>query len=412
MDKHIVGVFRDRQSAINSIQQLKMQGYDANDITVISNNESLLSDLHRETMVNTDESSSMGSSSTSSSSMDHSTEKKGFFEKIKDTLTGDLGDSDRSTYSSSHSSVRPSGWSNSNGTWMERLTGLGFGQNETDEYSRYVESGNIVVAVEDHPDRGHSIRDMFSTHGSLNASSYGSVGFGGMSDTASSRSDYVANDMGTGLNDGSPLVSSDSDVRSDTYSDSYTTSASDMRSDSMAGTTYSEGLDTDRSVTMNNDLTRTDRIYDNDMDQDEGTIRLREEQLNVDKTRVQAGEVTLRKEIIEEQQTIQVPVTHEEIVIERRAVTDGVGDSTPIGTEEVIRIPVSEEQVHITKSQVVTGEVAIGKREVQEMQQVKDTVRREEVRLDQDGNPIIADDASLVDDLDRIDSKDSTSRRL
>jgi len=387
MDKHIVGVFRDRQSAVNSIQQLKMQGYDSNDITVISNNESLLSDIHRETMVRTDESNSTSSSSMGSSSMDHSTEKKGFFEKIKDTLTGDVSDSSYSTSGSSHS-------------WMDRLTNLGFGRDETDEYSRYVEGGNIVVAVADHPDRGHSVRDMFSTHGSLNASSYGTagmagVGFGGMSDTASTRTDYVTDDMGTGLNDGSPMVSSDSDIRRDTYTDSYATTNSDMRSDTLSNTTYSDGLTTD---------------YDRTADQDEGTIRLREEQLSVDKTRVQSGEVTLRKEIIEEQQTIQVPVTHEEIVIERRAVTDGVSDSTPIGTEEVIRIPVSEEQIHITKSQVVTGEVAIGKREVQETQQVRDTVRREEVRLDQNGNPIISDDATIVDGIDSIDNSDSTRR--
>lgn len=296
---------------------------------------------------------------------------------------------------------------------MDKLTNLGFGRDETDEYSRHVESGNIVVAVADHPDRGNSVRDLFSTHGSLNASSYGSagmagagmagaglggVGLGGMSDTASmrsDRSDYIADDMGTGLNDGSPLVSSNSDVRSDSYSTSgtYATSETDrdMRGDS---------------------ITDTDTVYNTNLDRDEGTIRLREEQLNVDKSRVQSGEVTLRKEIIEEQQTIQVPVTHEEIVIERRAVTDGVGDSTPIGTEEVIRIPVSEEQIHITKSQVVTGEVAIGKREVQEMQQVRDTVRREEVRLDQNGNPIISDDATLVDDIDGINNSDSTTRRI
>ncbi len=119
------------------------------------------------------------------------------------------------------------------------------------------------------------------------------------------------------------------------------------------------------------------------------SLRLREEQLNVSKDRVQSGEVGLHKEVVSEQKTVNVPVTHEEVVIERRAVTDGQVDNTPIGEGETIRVPVSEEQVNVSKNTVVTGEVAIGKREVQETQQVTDTVRREEARIDQQGNAIV-----------------------
>ncbi len=119
------------------------------------------------------------------------------------------------------------------------------------------------------------------------------------------------------------------------------------------------------------------------------SLRLREERLNVSKEKVQAGEVELHKEVVSEQKTVNVPVTHEEVVIERTAITDGRVDNTPIGEGEVIRVPVSEEQVNVTKNTVVTGEVAIGKRAVEETQQVTDTVRREEARIDQSGNPII-----------------------
>jgi len=122
------------------------------------------------------------------------------------------------------------------------------------------------------------------------------------------------------------------------------------------------------------------------------SLRLREERLNVTKERVQAGEVDLHKEVVTEQKTINVPVTREEVVIERHAVTDGQIDTTPIGEGETIRIPVSEEQVNVTKSTVVTGEVAIGKRAVQETQQVTDTVRHEEARIDQEGKVNIQGD--------------------
>ena len=116
------------------------------------------------------------------------------------------------------------------------------------------------------------------------------------------------------------------------------------------------------------------------------SLKLREEQLNVGKERVQTGEVELRKDVVTEQQTINVPVTHEEVYIERRAVTDGQVDGSPIGEEETISVPVSEEQVNVSKNTVVTGEVAIGKRAVTENQQVSDTVKHEEVRVERDGD--------------------------
>ena len=120
---------------------------------------------------------------------------------------------------------------------------------------------------------------------------------------------------------------------------------------------------------------------------DERVLHLREEQLSVNKQRAQTGEVELRKEVVTEQKTINVPVTHEEAFIERRAVTDTIAsDTTPIGEGESIRVPLSEEPVNVSKETVVTGEVSIGKRAVQETQQVTDTVRREEARVEQEGD--------------------------
>ena len=143
------------------------------------------------------------------------------------------------------------------------------------------------------------------------------------------------------------------------------------------------------------DRTATD--YAQDEFHQPRSLRLREERLNVSKEQVQAGEVELHKEVVSQQQTVNVPVTHEEVVIERHAVTGGQIDNTPIGEGETIRVPVSEEQVNVSKNTVVTGEVAIGKRAVQETQQVTDTVRREEARIDQQGNPIIRNEGDTLD---------------
>jgi len=161
----------------------------------------------------------------------------------------------------------------------------------------------------------------------------------------------------------------------------------------MSNYAQNDTANTYAQTTTNTDYANTGTAqgadYANQMGDQQQALRLREEQLNVSKERVQAGEVRLRKDVVEEQKTVNVPVTHEEVYVERRPVTDGQVDNTPIGQDETIRVPVSEEQVQVTKTPVVTGEVAVGKRSVQENQQVSDTVRREEARLDQSGNPVV-----------------------
>lgn len=116
-------------------------------------------------------------------------------------------------------------------------------------------------------------------------------------------------------------------------------------------------------------------------------IQLREEQLQATKQREQAGEVDIRKNVVSEEKTLNVPVNREEVYVERHPVNNPVpSDAPPIGQEEVTRIPVSEEQVQVTKQPVVTEEINVGKRVVQDNQQVSDTVRREEAQIDNQGN--------------------------
>ena len=118
---------------------------------------------------------------------------------------------------------------------------------------------------------------------------------------------------------------------------------------------------------------------------DEGTLQLREEQLEVNKNRVQAGEVTLSKDVIEEQQSIDVPVTHEEVIIERTSFDNKQSD-TPITSGETITIPVSEEHVNVDKRTVLTGEISAHKREVEETRHIDETIRKEEAHVDSTGD--------------------------
>lgn len=117
-------------------------------------------------------------------------------------------------------------------------------------------------------------------------------------------------------------------------------------------------------------------------------IALREEHLRIAKEQVQAGEVRIRKEVVTEQQRIDVPVTREEVVIERHPVT---GEAARAGTAgdlregEEIRVPLTEERVRVEKEQVIKEELTVGKRKVEDTQHVEDTVRHEEARVDTTG---------------------------
>lgn len=125
---------------------------------------------------------------------------------------------------------------------------------------------------------------------------------------------------------------------------------------------------------------------DRPLEAQEAHIPLREEQLNVEKQRVQKGEVRVHKEVVTEQQRIDVPVSHEEVVIEHIPASEARPADTPIGQGEAIRIPVSEDQVNVTKQTVETGEIDVTKREVRGEQRVSGTIRREEPRIEKSGD--------------------------
>ena len=127
---------------------------------------------------------------------------------------------------------------------------------------------------------------------------------------------------------------------------------------------------------------------------DEGAkLLLRQEELDISKSRVQTGEVEFGKEIIEEQKSVDVPVIREEIVIERRTLNNEHSDS-PITAEETIRIPVSQEIVNVDKHTIITGEVIAHKQDIEETKHIDETLKREEARIKEFGNPDVIDNVS------------------
>jgi uncharacterized protein (TIGR02271 family) len=117
------------------------------------------------------------------------------------------------------------------------------------------------------------------------------------------------------------------------------------------------------------------------------TLELREEQLQARKQPVETGQVTLGKDVVEEQRTMEVPTTREEVYVERHAVERRPADR-PVGetAEQTIEVPVREERVETEKQPVVYEEVGVAKQQVTTTQPVSDTVRREELRVQQEGD--------------------------
>jgi uncharacterized protein (TIGR02271 family) len=135
--------------------------------------------------------------------------------------------------------------------------------------------------------------------------------------------------------------------------------------------------------TARTDLGATDTTARTDTGE---TMQLREEQLQARTTPVETGQVHIGKEVVEEQRTMDVPVSREEAVIERHPVDRRPSDQ-PIGAENrTIEMPLREERVEVDKQPVVYEEVGINKERVTNTQQVSDTVRREEARIEREGD--------------------------
>jgi len=127
---------------------------------------------------------------------------------------------------------------------------------------------------------------------------------------------------------------------------------------------------------------------DRDADLDRGIDRIavHEEELEVRKTVRQAGEVQIRKDVVEEERTMDVPVTREEVQVSRHAVDRPATDAEAAfqATGNTIRVPVMEEDVEVTKRPRVKEEIEISKVARQDTKRVSDTVRREEVKVTND----------------------------
>jgi uncharacterized protein (TIGR02271 family) len=192
--------------------------------------------------------------------------------------------------------------------------------------------------------------------------------------------------------------------------DAYATGETDRTTD-VAGTAatgrhaFADG-DVDRDVVGDRGVTR-DRDRDGVYDDVEGrtvgrdtsgpttddAMTRSEEQLRVGTETREAGRARLRKHIVTEHQQVTVPVTHEEVTLEREPITDanrGDAYDGPGISEEEHEVTLHAERPVVDTEAVAVERVKLGKETVTENQTVGGEVRKEEIALD--GNDVVGTD--------------------
>lgn len=136
--------------------------------------------------------------------------------------------------------------------------------------------------------------------------------------------------------------------------------------------------------------------------EDELSIPVMEEELTATVREQETGSVRIEKRVISEDRVLDVPVTEEQIRVERRVVDRAANAGDARAFEEiVIEVPLTTETVELQKQARVTGEVVVSKEAIEHTERVTGTVRREEV---------IVGDETVVDSMRTSDIEGGSAR--
>jgi uncharacterized protein (TIGR02271 family) len=134
------------------------------------------------------------------------------------------------------------------------------------------------------------------------------------------------------------------------------------------------------------------RFYGREQRAGEERVTLSEEQLAVGKRQHEAGAVNVGKHVHTEHVREEVPVRREEVTVERRPISGDAMDATPRIGEDEIRIPVTEEELVVEKRAVPKEELVVKKRTVEETETVEADLRREHAEVHREGDVNVRDE--------------------
>lgn len=135
-------------------------------------------------------------------------------------------------------------------------------------------------------------------------------------------------------------------------------------------------VDRDRTAgTTDRDRDLTDRA-------DNGVVR-HEEQLHVGKEQRETGRARLRKYVVTDHETVDVPLEREEVRVERTPLSGTEATAGTIGEEDV-EVTLHEERPVVAKETVGVEKVGLEKDTVRDTERVDAEVRKEQVEVETD----------------------------
>jgi uncharacterized protein (TIGR02271 family) len=127
--------------------------------------------------------------------------------------------------------------------------------------------------------------------------------------------------------------------------------------------------------------TDTGKDYEEEGESESTRVPLVEERLDISKRDVTYKEATLTKEPVTETKTVEVPLTHEVLIVERRPASESTTSirdlKPPVTSKQEIKIPLKKEEVEVKKEPYVKEEVVLKKRRVTETKTVTEEVKSE-----------------------------------
>ena len=144
----------------------------------------------------------------------------------------------------------------------------------------------------------------------------------------------------------------------------------------------------------------SDTGYDTSGPETDNAMTRSEERLRAGTESREAGRARLRKYVVTEQQQVNVPVTREEVRVEREPITDGnVGQAMdgPALSEEEHEVVLNEERPVVTTEAVPVERVRLSKEQVQDEETVTADVRKEQIEMEGDNASRFGDDDRNLD---------------
>ena len=119
-------------------------------------------------------------------------------------------------------------------------------------------------------------------------------------------------------------------------------------------------------------------------DEDELRVQRTEEELRAGTREREAGAVNVRKRVRTDREQRRVPKRREEVHVDRVPVEEGREASEAEIGEDEVRMPVTEEEVVVEKRPEVKEEIRVRKDVVEDEEVVEEDVRKEEVNIEDD----------------------------